>query len=103
MQNTKKLKVYAIDISDDGDIAFFGYQNGNIAIFDLEKNKCRTIFNDIHKTDVINIKIIEQIKQAKERQYKILSSDISGNVNLSFIKKGLLGIGFYSKSNLFIK
>ena len=103
IKNTKKLKVYAIDISDDGDIAFFGYQNGNIAIFDLEKNKCRTIFNDIHKTNVINIKIIEQIRQAKEKQYKILSSDISGNVFLTFVKKGLLGIGFSSKSNLFIK
>ena len=103
IKNTKKLKVYAIDISDDGDIAFFGYQNGNIAIFDLEKNKCRSIFNDIHKSNVINIKIIEQSKQAKEKHFKILSSDISGNVYLTFIKKGLLGLGFSSKPYLFCK
>ena len=97
----KKYKVFSIEINDDGDIAILGYENGNIALFDLEKNKCRTIFNEIHKSNVINIKIIEQTKQSKEKQFKILSSDISGNVFLTNIKKGLLGIGFSSKSNLF--
>ena len=101
IKNTKKLKVFSIDINDEGDFAFFGYQNGNIAIFDLEKNKCRSIFTDIHKTNVINIKIIEQIKLPKEKQFKILSSDVSGNVYLTFIKKGLLGFGFSAKANLF--
>ena len=86
----KKNKIFAIDINDDGDMAFLGYENGNIALFDLEKNKCQKIFNEIHKTNVINIKIIEQVKLAKEKQFKILSSDVSGNVYLTHIKKGLL-------------
>ena len=97
----KKNKIYAIDINDDGDMAFLGYENGNIALFDLEKNKCQKIFNEIHKTNVINIKIIEQVKLAKEKQFKILSSDVSGNVYLTHIKKGLLGLGYSFKSNLF--
>ena len=97
---SKKNKIFAIDIDDDGEMAFLGYENGNIALFDLEKNKCQKIFNEIHKTNVINIKIIELIKLPKEKQFKILSSDISGNVYLSFIKKGLLGLGYSFKSNL---
>jgi len=97
----KKNKIYAIDINDDGDMAFLGYENGNIALFDLEKNKCQKIFNEIHKTNVINIKIIEQVKLPKEKQFKILSSDVSGNVYLTHIKKGLLGLGYSFKSNLF--
>ena len=96
----KKNKMYAIDINDDGDMAFLGYENGNIALFDLEKNKCQKIFNEIHKTNVINIKIIEQVKLPKEKQFKILSSDVSGNVYLTHIKKGLLGLGYSFKSNL---
>ena len=97
----KKNKIYAIDINDDGDMAFLGYENGNIALFDLEKNKCQKIFNEIHKSNVINIKIIEQVKLQKEKQFQILSSDNSGNVYLTFIKKGLLGLGYSFKSNLF--
>ena len=97
----KKNKIYAIDINDDGDMVFLGYENGSIALFDLEKNKCLKIFSEIHKSNVINIKIIEQVKLAKEKQFQILSSDISGNVYLTFIKKGMLGLGYSFKSNLF--
>ena len=102
---TKKIKnkIYALDINDDGDVAFIGYENGNIALFDLEKNKCQKIFSEIHKTNVICIKITEQIKLAKEKQFILLSSDNSGNVFLSQIKKGLLGIGYSIRSNLFCK
>ena len=91
-KNIKNSKVYSMDINDDGDMAFLGYENGCIAIFELEKNKCRSIFNNIHKTNVINLKIIEQTRQSKEKNFTLLSSDISGNVYLTYIKKGLLVI-----------
>ena len=100
-KNIKNSKVYSMDINDDGDMAFLGYENGCIAIFELEKNKCRSIFNNIHKANVINLKIIEQTRQSKEKNFTLLSSDISGNVYLTYIKKGLLGIGYSSKANLF--
>lgn len=41
------------------------------------------------------------MKLQKEKQFQILSSDISGNVYLTFIKKGLLGLGYSFKSILF--
>ena len=97
-KNIKKSKIYSLDINEEGDVAFLGYENGTIAIFDLEKNKCREMINNLHKNKVINIKIIEQ---TREKQFKILSSDIEGNVYLVDIKKGLLGIGYSSKPTIF--
>ena len=98
-----KNKIFAIDINEDGDIAFLGYENGNIALFDLEKNKCQKIFSEIHDKNVISIKILEQKKLSKEKQFTILSSDTLGDVYLSQIKKGLLGIGYTFRANLFCR
>ena len=80
-----RYKSYAMDISADGNISFVGYENGTIAIFDKTKHK-QTI-NTGFNCNIINIKIIRQLK----KDFQILSSDINGNVLMISFKAKTFG------------
>ena len=81
----KRSQVNSIDLSDDGDYAFAGFANGNIALYELTTNKCKLINNTAHKTSCINVKFIERIEK---KTFRIFSSDIEGNVLDIVIKSG---------------
>ena len=96
----KKTQINAIDLSDDGDYAFAGFANGNIAVYELTTNKCKLVNNSAHKTSVINVKFIERIDK---KTFKIFSSDEEGNVLSIIIKSGLFGFSTGKVDTLFEK
>ena len=86
LKNTPEVyKPYAMDTSNDEKISLVGYQNGQIAIF--EGAKCKQIIKQENAYNIINIKIINQNK----KNFQIIYSDISGNVNLLSLKGKTFG------------
>ena len=93
----KREQVNAIDLSDDGDYAFAGFANGNIAIYELTTNKCKYINTTIHKTACTNIKLIERIDK---KTFRLFTSDQEGNILDMTISGGFFGFSI-SKSVIF--
>ena len=97
----KPTQINAIDLSDDGDYAFVGFNNGNVALYELTSNKCKLINNKAHTTACINVKFIQRIDK---KTFKIFSSDEEGNVLSIIFKSGLFGFStdkvekFFEKS-----
>ena len=90
----RRVRVNAIDISDDGDYLFVGYLNGNFVVFELVTNKCKLVNTSTLKTACINIKFVERVDK---NVFKLLISDEEGNVFNVTIKNGIFG---FSTSNV---
>ena len=95
----KRSQVNAIDLSDDGDYCFAGFDNGNIVVYELLTNKCKLINNSLHKTACINLKFIERIDK---NNFRLFSSDSEGNVYNVIIKNGIFGFST-SKTEIFFQ
>ena len=92
-----RAQVNSIDLSDDGDYAFAGFANGNIAIYELITNKCKYINTTVHKTACTNVKLIERIDK---KTFRLFTSDQEGNIIDMTIAGGLFGFSI-SKSVIF--
>ena len=89
--------VNCLDITDEQDFLFVGYQTGTICVFDLKKNACKYSVNKIHN----NISCIELRYSHREKNiFHILSCDIDGNVSYSVLKDGTLGWRLVSTDKL---
>ena len=81
LKNTpEKYKSYAMDITPDDIFSFVGYQNGHIAVF--EKTKCKHVIKTGNACNIINIKVVHQIK----KQIQFLYSDMKGCINMITLK-----------------
>ena len=85
--NEKKvqLQVNCFDMTPDGKFLLVGYKNGFIAFWDLVKDKCKCIADDIHKSSCIAV----QFFKFEEKLYYFFSSDSEGNVFKNVIKDGI--------------
>ena len=89
--------VNCLDITDEQDILFVGYNTGTICVFDLKKNVCKYTVNKIHN----NKSCIELRYSHREKNvFHILSCDIAGNVSYSILKDGTLGWRLVSTDKL---
>ena len=84
----KRSQVNAIDLCDDGEYCFAGFDNGNVCLYELITNKCKLINTTLHKTACINLKCIERLEK---NIFRIISSDAEGNVFDVIIKNGIFG------------
>ena len=89
--------ISAIEISEEGDFAFAGFNNGNVAMYDLTSNKCKLIIYDAHKSVCINIKFLNR---TEKKLFKIFSSDEEGLVRVITIKSGIFGYSVASIENI---
>ena len=90
-------QVNCLDITDEYDFLFVGYQTGTICVFDLKKNTCKYTVSKIHN----NKSCIELKYSHREKNiFHIISCDIGGNVNYSILKDGTLGWRLVSTDNL---
>ena len=89
--------VNCLDITDEYDFLFVGYQSGTICVFDLKKNTCKYSVNKIHN----NLSCIELKYSHREKNvFHILSCDVGGNVSYSILKDGTLGWRLVSTDKL---
>ena len=89
--------INCLDITDELDVLFVGYQTGIIRVFDLKKDSCKYTINKIHN----NISCIELRYSHREKNiFHILSCDIDGNVSYSILKDGTLGWRLVSSEKL---
>ena len=89
--------INCLDITDEHDYLFVGYQSGTICVYDLKKNVCKYSVNKIHN----NMSCIELKYSHREKNtFHILSCDIGGNVNYSIIKDGTLAWRLVSTDKL---
>ena len=89
--------VNCLDITDEHDFLFVGYQTGTICVFDLKKNVCKYSVNKIHN----QLSCIELRYSHREKNiFHILSCDIGGNVSYSIIKIGPFGWKLVSTDKL---
>ena len=85
--NEKKvqLQVNCFDMTPDGNFLLVGYKNGFIAFWDLTKDKCKCVADNIHKSSCIAV----QFFKFEEKLYYFFSSDSEGNVFKNVIKDGV--------------
>ena len=85
--NEKKvqLQVNCFDMTPDGNFLLVGYKNGFIAFWDLIKDKCKCVADNIHKSSCIAV----QFYKFEEKLYYFFSSDSEGNVFKNVIKDGV--------------
>ena len=96
IEESEKI-VNCLDITDEQDWLFVGYQSGTISVFDLKKNVCKYSVNKIHN----NQSCIELRYSHREKNiFHILSCDIGGNVSYSILKDGTLGWRLVSTDKL---
>ena len=90
--------INCLDITDENDVLFVGYQSGTICVFDLNKNTCKFTISLIcnHKPCIA----IKYSYREKKNIFHILSSDNVGNVSYSVLKNGTLGWRLVSTSKL---
>ena len=89
--------INCLDITDEHDYLFVGYNSGNINIYDLKKNVCKYSANKIHN----NIPCIELKYSHKDKNnYHVLSCDIQGNVSYNIFRVGALGWRLISTDKL---
>ena len=89
--------INCLDITDEYDFLFVGYQSGTISVFDLKKNACKYKGNKMHN----NLACIELKYSHREKNvFHILSCDIGGNVSYSILKDGTLGWRLVSTDKL---
>ena len=89
--------INCLDITDEHDYLFVGYNSGNINIYDLKKNTCKYSANKIHT----NTPCIELKYSHKEKNnYHVLSCDIKGNVSYNIFRDGTLGWRLISSDKL---
>ena len=80
--------INCLDITDEKDWLFVGYNCGIICIFDIKKNIFKYSVNKIHN----NNSCLELKYSHKEKnEYHILSCDIGGNICYSILKNGTFG------------
>ena len=89
-----KSSVNCFDLSSDGEFLIIGYICGYISIFDIGKEKCQLLINNVHKSYYINQKFelnsildIKFFKSDKNFIYFYVSDKI-GDVYLDTVKKG---------------
>ena len=91
--------VNCLDITEEHDFLFTGYQLGTICIFDLKKNTCKYTINQI--CDWKPCIAIKFSYRENDNMFHILSSDINGSVSYSVFKNGaILGWRLVSTSKL---
>lgn len=73
----KPTQINAIDLSDDGDYAFVGFNNGNVALYELTSNKCKLINNKAHTTACINVKFIQRIDKKTFKIFLVMKREMS--------------------------
>ena len=92
-----EMTINCLDITDEQDWLFVGYQTGTIRVFDLKKNVCKYSVDKIHN----NKSCIELRYSHREKNiFHILSCDIEGNVSYSILKDGTLGWRLVSTDKL---
>ena len=82
--------VVAIDISFNGKMVASGFEQGQIAFWDLTKKQCIKLVSNIFETPVLQIKFISA-------DNNLLASDNEGNLQLLKLKKNLLSYTTESK------
>ena len=80
--------VNCLDITEEHDFLFTGYQLGTICIFDLKKNTCKYTINQI--CDWKPCIAIKFSYRENDNMFHILSSDINGSVSYSVFKNGAI-------------
>ena len=89
--------INCLDITDEQDYLFVGYNSGIINIFDLNKNTCKYSTSKIHN----NSPCIELKYSHKEKyDFHLLSCDQNGNVNYNVFRIGALGWRLVNSDNL---
>ena len=89
--------INCLDMTDEQDYLFVGYNSGTINIFDLKKNLCKYSTNKIHSnTPCIELKYSHREKN----DFHILSCDIKGNVSYNIFRVGALGWRLISSDKL---
>ena len=89
--------INCLDLTDEHDYLFVGYQSGTICVYDLKKNVCKYSVNKIHN----NMSCIELKYSHREKNtFHILSCDVGGNVSYSIIKDGTLAWRLVSTDKL---
>ena len=80
----KKLQVQVncFDFSNDDRYLLVGYNNGAMAFWDIVKDKCKLIMNEIHFKPCIAVKFFKQ----EDKRFYFFSSDSEGNVFETCIK-----------------
>ena len=92
--------INCLDMTDEEDFLFVGYNSGIINIFDLTKNTSKYSTSKIHN----NSPCIELKYSHKEKNnFHILSCDQDGNVNYTIFKAGTLGWRLSSTDKLIEK
>ena len=89
--------INCLDITDEQDYLFVGYNSGIINIFDLNKNSCKYSTSKIHN----NSPCIEIKYSHKEKyDFHLLSCDQNGNVYYNIFRIGALGWRLVSSDKL---
>ena len=89
--------INCLDLTDEQEYLFVGYNSGIINIYDLNKNVCKYSANKIHN----NIPCIElKYSHREKNNYHVLSCDIQGNVSYNIFKDGALGWRLISSDKL---
>ena len=92
--------INCLDMTDEHDYLFVGYNSGDIHIFDLNKNTSKYSTSKIHN----NSPCIELKYSHKEKNnFHILSCDKDGNVSYTIFKMGTLGWRLSSTDKLIEK
>ena len=92
--------INCLDITDERDFLFVGYNTGIINIFDLNKDLCKYSTSKIHN----NSPCIElKYSHREKNNFHILSCDKNGNVSYNIFKTGTLGWRLGSSEKLIEK
>ena len=82
--SSERKSVASMDISIDKEYLIAGYSNGYIALWDLNKSKCKKIIDNAHKSCVLACKFVSNTK----KKFTIISSDLDGNIYKLIINDG---------------
>ena len=84
ISQNQKNNVICMDVSNGIDLLLAGYMNGYIALWDLDKSKCKKVINNQHTNMVLSCKFLH----IGNNVYDIISSDLGGNVKKINISEG---------------
>ena len=108
--NSQKRAVVCMDVSDKNNYLVSGYENGFIALWDINKKYCIKLITDVHKNScILKVKFINIIEK---KNYTFLSCDrnnrinkinvIEGWINTRCVPEPLLNLTNLKDTNLFL-
>lgn len=89
----KNIAITALDVNHSMDIIYCGYENGEIAVWDIAKNTVLKRINDLHYHRILRLHVVYNVDEdffaTSAPDFCLVSVDVKGTVNKIKISKVL--------------